>query len=108
MPNAPVETNNPPGVALLENINDCLPPTTWNKALLNPNNDSVYRPSISDLYFMEQPQEFLNKDMISDEYKPINDAENNIVEPFSFRDKSIKVGREVNTKRVPKNQLLKE
>ena len=28
------------------------------KALLNPNNDDVYRASISDLYFMEQPQEF--------------------------------------------------
>ena len=36
IPNAPVETNNPPGVALLENINDCFPPTTWNNALLNP------------------------------------------------------------------------
>ena len=78
------------------------------KALLNPNNDLVHRPSISDLYFMEQPQEFLNKDMISDEYKPINDVEDNIVEPFSFRDKSIKVGREVNKKRIPKSQVTKE
>lgn len=59
------------------------------KALLNPNNDDVYRASISDLYFMEQPQEFLNKDMISDEYKPINDKEENIICPITFRDQKL-------------------
>ena len=78
------------------------------KALLNPTNDMVHKPSISDLYFMEQPQEFLNKEMISDEYVPINDVEENIIEPISFEDKSIVVGREVNKKRISKSQAMKD
>ena len=63
------------------------------KALLDPNNDKLNKPSISDLYYMEQPQEFLSNEIISDDYKPRNDKEINIKEPIKFANPKIRVGR---------------
>lgn len=76
------------------------------KVLLDPNNRKLYKPSVNDLYFMEQPQEFLNNsDIISDEDLPESDIERNIVEPISFDNPKIKVGR-VRKKKVNKKDVL--
>ena len=72
------------------------------KAFLDPNNDNLHKASISDLYFMEQPQEFLSEDIISDDYTPINDVENNIVEPIKFDNPKIKVGRDIKKRKMSK------
>ena len=53
------------------------------KAFLDPNADKIKECSINDLYFMEQPQEYLTNDtIVSDEYEMINDVENNLREPI--------------------------
>ena len=59
------------------------------QVLLDPNLRKLNKPSIDDLYFMEQPQEFLknnNEDMISDKYKPVEekDKNKNYIEPIKF------------------------
>lgn len=70
------------------------------KTLLNPENGKLHKASISDIYFMEQPQEFLNKDMTSDEYKEYSKRSNDkdIIQPVSFKNKRIRVGRYDNKK----------
>ena len=72
--------------------------------LLNPRNNKITKPSISDLYFMEQPQEYLDDDIISDEYKPESDIEENITEPISFENKKIRVGRKVKKRKPTKTE----
>jgi hypothetical protein len=65
------------------------------RALLNPENESIMKPSMSDIYFMEQPQEFLAKEITSDEYKPRTDRiEKDIIQPVSFENPKIRVGRD--------------
>jgi hypothetical protein len=64
------------------------------KTLANPQNSRLWRPSMSDIYFMEQPQEYLDEEFISDEYRPKSEVEKgNIVIPFTFDNPKIKVGR---------------
>lgn len=65
------------------------------RALLNPENESIMKASMSDIYFMEQPQEFLAKEITSDEYKPRTDRiEKDIIQPVSFENPKIRVGRD--------------
>ncbi len=53
------------------------------KAFLDPNASNIKASSINDLYFIEQPQEYLtDKEIISDDYEMINDVENNLREPI--------------------------
>ena len=64
------------------------------KALANPQNSRIFKPSMSDIYFMEQPQEYLDDEYISDEYKPESDVEESkYIVPFTFDNPKIKVGR---------------
>lgn len=65
------------------------------QALRNPMNRFIRQPSITDLFFMEQPQEYLDPDIISDEYKPKSDKEVNIIQPISFDNPKIQVGRRI-------------
>ena len=59
--------------------------TTPSKVLLDPSNRNLYRPSVNDLYFMKQPQEFLeNKDVVSDEESESDDENNNVIEALIF------------------------
>lgn len=53
------------------------------KALMNPINRRVNRASNMDVYFMEQPQEYLsNRELVDDSYKLRNDVEDNKVSPI--------------------------
>ena len=54
---------------------------------------------------MEQPQEYLEKTIISDENKPKSDIERNYVEPISFKDPSIQVGRTTRKKKITKADI---
>ena len=77
--------------------------TTPSKVFLDPSNRKLYKPSVDDLYFMVQPQEFLeNKDIISDEDLPDDGSESNIIEPFSFDNPKIIVGRQRRKKKLNK------
>lgn len=64
------------------------------KALQNPQNRFISKPAMTDLFFMEQPQKYLSDEIVSDEYKPENDVESNVKSPITFKDPSIKVGRD--------------
>ena len=74
------------------------------QALRNPQNRYIRQPAITDLFFMEQPQEYLDEDMVSDEYKPQSDIENNIVHPITFDNPKIRVGRKIKKKKVTKSE----
>lgn len=63
------------------------------QVLRNPQSRFLKQPSITDLFFMEQPQEYLNDEIISDEFKPESDIDRNIIQPISFDNPKIKVGR---------------
>ena len=65
------------------------------QALRNPQNRYIRQPAITDLFFMEQPQEYLSEDIISDEYQPKSDKEQNIIQPISFDNPKIQVGRKI-------------
>lgn len=53
------------------------------KAFLDPNLDRIKASSINDLYFIEQPQEYLtDESIVSDDYEMINDVESNLREPI--------------------------
>jgi hypothetical protein len=55
---------------------------------------------------MEQPQEFLeNKDIISDEDVPDDGSERNIIEPISFDNPKIRVGRSRKKKKLNKKDM---
>ena len=75
-----------------------------NKTLLNPKSEKVTSPAMVDLMYMEQPQEFLNSEVVSDEYKPKSDKEKNIIQPFTFDDPKINAGRILNKKHIPKSR----
>ena len=68
----------------------------------NPQNRDICKPSMSYIYFMEQPQEYLSDEFISDEYKPKSDIEKSIKQPISFENPKLRVGRKVD-KRRPAN-----
>lgn len=63
------------------------------KILQNPQNRYISKPAMTDLFFMEQPQQYLSEEIVSDEYKRENDIESNVKQPISFKDPTIKVGR---------------
>lgn len=67
------------------------------KALISPQNRILQQPAMIDLFYMEQPQEYLNNEaaIISDEYKPKSDVDNVVEEPIIFDNPKIRVGREV-------------
>lgn len=69
------------------------------QALRNPQNRFIKQPSITDLFFMEQPQEYLDEEMVSDEFKPESDIESNIVQPITFDNPKIRVGRKIKKKK---------
>ena len=80
--------------------------TTPSKVLLDPNSRNLYKPSVDDLYFMVQPQEFLeNKNIISDEDVPDDGSEKNIIEPISFDNPKIRVGRNRKKKKLNKKDM---
>ena len=53
------------------------------KALYNPLTFRKNKPSFMDLFFMEQPQEYMNSVEIVEARKP-TDVENNLIEPVTF------------------------
>lgn len=63
------------------------------QALRNPQNRFIKQPSITDLFFMEQPQEYLDEEIVSDEFKPVSDIEDNVIQPITFDNPKIRVGR---------------
>ena len=63
------------------------------KALGNPQNRFIHKPSMTDMYFMEQPQEYLNDEMISDDYVPKSDKDEGVIQPVSFDNPKLRVGR---------------
>ena len=69
------------------------------KALSNPQNRVIHQPAISDLYYMEKPQEYLDDDMISDDFDPDSDIEDNVIQPISFDNPKIRVGRPMNKRK---------
>lgn len=80
--------------------------TTPSKVFLDPNSRNLYKPSVNDLYFMEQPQEFLeNKDMITEDSKIDDGSEKNIIEPVSFDNPKIRVGRSRKKKKINKKDM---
>lgn len=69
------------------------------KALSNPQNRFISKPSMTDIYFMEQPQEYLDPEMISDEYVPKSDKEEGVIQPISFDNPKLRVGRRIGKKK---------
>ena len=63
------------------------------KALNNPMNNKISKPAMCDIFYMEQPQEYLNEKIVSDEYKPKSDKMENARHPISFDNPKIRVGR---------------
>lgn len=75
------------------------------KALNNPRNRFITHPAMSDLFYMEQPQEFLEDEtgeIISDDYRPESDIEEAIIEPVSFDNHKVRVGAKVKKRKVAK------
>ena len=76
-----------------------------NKTLNNPMNHRLKAPSVMDLYYMEQPQEYLNNDaIVSDEYRPKSDVEQNIVQPIRFDNPKVRAGRSAKKRKVTKSE----
>lgn len=69
------------------------------KALSNPQNRFISKPSMTDIYFMEQPQEYLDPEMISDDYVPKSDKEEGVIQPVSFDNPKLRVGRRIGKKK---------
>lgn len=78
------------------------------KALSNPQNRYICKPSMTDIYFMEQPQEYLDEEFISDEYTPKSDIETPIIEPVSFDNPKIRVGRKVEKRKISKKNFRRD
>lgn len=78
------------------------------KALSNPQNRFICKPSMSDIYFMEQPQEYLSDEFISDEYKPKSDIEKGITQPVTFDNPKVRVGRKIEKRKVPVSERPKK
>lgn len=77
--------------------------------LKNPQNRFLHQPAISDLFYMEQPQEYLedDEDIISDEYKPKSDIETNIEQPITFDNPKVRVGRRIKKKKISRKEANK-
>lgn len=73
--------------------------------LNSPDISRMHVPSIMDVFYMIQPQEYLNPDVISDEYVPESDVDENIVEPIFFENPKVVVGRTVKKRKIPKKVL---
>lgn len=70
------------------------------KSLSSPENRYISKPAMVDLYYMEQPQEYLSdENIVSDDYVFENDKDEAVVEPIAFFDSKIKVGREIKKRR---------
>lgn len=77
------------------------------KTLLNPLNRFISKPSVMDLYYMEQPQEYLNEEDLSDDFDvSLDDSEVNIEEPFKFDNPKIRVGSKVKKRKIPKSRKI--
>lgn len=64
-----------------------------NRVLNSTQNRFLCRPSTTDVFYMEQPQEYLRNDLISDDFKANDDIlEPDLVEPFTFSNPKLKVG----------------
>jgi hypothetical protein len=64
-----------------------------NRILNSTQNRFLCRPSTTDIFYMEQPQEYLNNELISDDFKPNNDIlEPELTEPITFNNPKIRVG----------------
>lgn len=64
-----------------------------NRILNSTQNRFLCKPSTTDIFYMEQPQEYLQNDLISDDFKPNNDIlEPELTEPITFANPKIKVG----------------
>ena len=73
-----------------------------NKTLNSPQNSKLCRPSMTDIYFMESPQEYLKDDLVSDEDRPVSDKlESAVTEPITFSNPKIRVGRPRKKKSTP-------
>ena len=75
------------------------------QVLRNPQNERLHKPAMIDLFYMEQPQEYINDDIISDEYKPKSDKEDNAEEPFELIDQpGVSVGRKVYKRKISRKK----
>jgi hypothetical protein len=64
-----------------------------NRILNSTQNRFLCKPSTTDIFYMEQPQEYLNNELISDDFKPNNDIlEPELTEPITFNNPKIRVG----------------
>lgn len=73
------------------------------RVLLSPQNRYLNKPSINDLFYMEQPQEYLEADIISDDYEvDKEDKKKDIEQPLSFDNPKIRVGRQIHKRTVIK------
>ena len=70
------------------------------KALSNPQNRFISKPSMTDIYFMEQPQEYLSEEFISDEYKPKSEKESEVICPITFENPKLKGYRVINKRKL--------
>ena len=53
--------------------------------LANPESFRIFKPAMVDLFYMEQPQEYLtDNDIVSDDYVPESDKDEQIIEPIRF------------------------
>lgn len=93
IPNAPYQIislskslNNNPSITVRLQSNKV------DRALLSPHNRKLFKPAITDLFYMEKPQVYLNNDIISDKDKPKSDIEQLVQQPISFTD-GTKVGK---------------
>ena len=93
IPNAPYQIislskslNNNPSITVRLQSNKV------DRALLSPHNRKLSKPAITDLFYMEKPQVYLDNDIISDKDKPKSDVEQLVKQPISFTD-GTKVGK---------------
>lgn len=70
------------------------------KAITSPQNQYLSKPSLDDLYMMVQPQEYLANEIVSDEYVPESDKEENVEEPITFNNPKVKVGRTCKVRKI--------
>lgn len=71
-----------------------------NRILNSTQNRFLCKPSTTDIFYMEQPQEYLRDSLISDEFDPTNNIlEPELVEPITFSNPKIRVGVNKNKKK---------
>jgi hypothetical protein len=102
VPNAPYKIlalkkslENNPSIAVRLQYKD------FRKSLSSPYMDKISKPSINDLYYMVKPQEYLSDEMVSDEYSVDDGVDPDIVEPISFENPKIRVGRKCKKRKIP-------